>query len=556
MSRGAGLLFVSLFLSACASQAPPTGGPEDKTPPAVISAFPANNATDVPTDSRVVFTFSEKIKKPSAEGALFFSPEPEGKVRYSWRQHDLEIRFENPLKQDQTYVITVGTDVVDLRNNPLKHSHTLAFSTGPEIDRGEIRGRVIGENAGLASVWAYRIDSTFTDSTVITDRADYITRCGVDGSYALSYLSPGRYRVIAVNDLDKNRRYDPGKDPVGIAQADIDVADSTDAVPTMFFRLAKEDTAAFRMTDVSVADLNHVTLFFSQDLAKVDSVRFELSDSLTGDPVSIRNVYRFPNLRRALHLFTDTLKKDTQYRIGIQGLSDDYSDTLLVQTFFSSGNRTDNIRPAIRFIDPADGSRNVLPRAVVRLEFSEPVDMTVFEDRFHLQDSVLSIMPGKFVWDGPVRVSFAPSIPLLSRAAYRYGIQADSVFDFAGNSLGDSLFTFRFRTTNFDTLGSLSGQIEDDRFADSGGAYVVVLTHIASGAERRVTVARGTGFVLADLLPGKYLLSSFRDQDENGSYSHGRSIPVRFSERFTATADTVTVRKLWELSGTRVVYPR
>ncbi|MEW6061331.1 MAG: Ig-like domain-containing protein, partial [Bacteroidota bacterium] len=121
-------LFVPVALfSGCAGQRPPEGGPVDSTPPEIISVYPAPQTTHF-NDSKVVFEFSEYVDRRSVEEAIFISPSIEQK-EFKWSGTEVELYFLEELKKNTTYVITVGTDVRDVRaGNRMAKSYSLSFS--------------------------------------------------------------------------------------------------------------------------------------------------------------------------------------------------------------------------------------------------------------------------------------------------------------------------------------------------------------------------------------------------------------------------------------------
>jgi len=547
------LLFIFL---ACAAQRPPGGGPEDKESPTVVSTFPSNKETSVSIQTEITLTFSEKIKATEIEKNVFFSPPPEGDIDFSWDGTTLRIKTSEDLESDRTYVITIGTDLADLRGNSLRSSYTLAFSTGDEIDQGAVSGRVIGTDAGKASIWAFRLTEDFSDSTILSQPADYITRCGSDGRYVLSYLAAGTYRVFAVVDLDRDRLYAPSIDAVGFAAKDAVVADSSSRVKNIDFRLSMEDTTRFVLSEVAPIDLNHLSVSFSNALQSFELGGFSIADSLTGDSIRIRQAYSFPNVAGRLYFVTDTLNRNRTYRLQTPRIVNFFGDTISAETFFFSGDRKDDIRPSMRSVYPSDGQKNFRPDERIAIEFSEPPDTLSFQRGFFAEDSSGNRINGLLSWRGGVAVTFEPDGKFLSLADYRFVLQGDSIFDLFGNTLGDSAVTYQFRTANFDTLGTVTGSVVDDDSVDTEGLYFVSFRHVSTKKKVTTVVGQSKSFSVRHLFPGKYVVSSFKDRDSNQKYSFGRSIPFEFSERFTISPDTITVRKLWEVSGIRVIYPR
>ena len=123
-------LFVLTVLS-CAKQGFPPGGPVDKIPPSLVKSTPSQLAVNVPKKEPVVFEFSESMDTKSVEDNLFIVPIPSSWPEYEWKSKDKELilHFEQPFRENTTYVISVGSKACDLRRNQLEESIMLSFST-------------------------------------------------------------------------------------------------------------------------------------------------------------------------------------------------------------------------------------------------------------------------------------------------------------------------------------------------------------------------------------------------------------------------------------------
>ncbi|MDZ7344525.1 MAG: Ig-like domain-containing protein, partial [candidate division KSB1 bacterium] len=230
-----------ILIAACAREGLPPGGPEDRTPPQIIEAFPQQNATHVPLSTRLQFVFSEKVDRASFEQAFFISPTPRGKpLRFRWHGRRVEVVFPDSLRR-RTYVATIGTDVRDLRGNRMERAFSLAFSTGDRIDTGEIRGRIFHERPAGILMLAYLLETERAPDPA-QDEADYLTQVGKEGDFVLPYLSEGRYRVFALEDRNGNRLYNPGEEAIGVPTRDVVVDSSRLQHTELNFRLAIADT--------------------------------------------------------------------------------------------------------------------------------------------------------------------------------------------------------------------------------------------------------------------------------------------------------------------------
>ena len=133
LAAALGLLAAGLWASGCATPVAPQGGPVDRTPPRLVGSVPAADSTGVRTD-RVVLTFSEPVDAASLRRALAVVPEPSEPPRVQVSGRTATLTFADSLRPDQTIVLTLGSELQDLRQVRLQQPITLAFSTGETID--------------------------------------------------------------------------------------------------------------------------------------------------------------------------------------------------------------------------------------------------------------------------------------------------------------------------------------------------------------------------------------------------------------------------------------
>ena len=168
-----GLVFIA---AGCANQLPPPGGDVDKIPPEVVEMIPQNGTTNY-KENYVEFTFSEYVDKRSVQDAFFMSPNQEGKIEFDWSGKSVEVIFEDSLRKNTTFIITIGTEVKDLNNgNNMAGSVNLTFSTGDEIDFCSVEGRIYAKKPLGTMIFAYMLADTIPDPTV--QKPHYLTQTG------------------------------------------------------------------------------------------------------------------------------------------------------------------------------------------------------------------------------------------------------------------------------------------------------------------------------------------------------------------------------------------
>lgn len=542
----------------CARQGFPPGGPEDKTPPQIIATYPPPNSIEVDTQTVVELVFSERMTHASVEEAIFVTPYPGESLRFKWRNKKLTTAFPQTLRDNRTYVITVGSDAKDLRNNRMNTSTTLAFSTGAQLDIGTISGRVYG-NEGVEGIFIWAYDRSLQPSPdPKLQFADYITQSGVDGTYTLPYLAPGIYRVFAVMDKDRSQIYDPEYDALGIAAGDVLLGAEAPHFYNCDFRIAVRDTSAPRLDSATSADQQHLDVRFSERMQRSgldDPLNYRITDS-SGDTVMVINAYLDFGRASYLHLTTEAMHAQGAYTLTVLRAFDVAGlalDTAATTVAFSSAVQPDSIPARIISTAPSDSARAQPVGSIIEIIFSEAMDTASVRRSFALIDSLRATVDGIMRWDSPAKALFHPSQPLQSKMSYTFSLTTESVFDYFGNALYDSLVEKSFTTLNTDTLSAIRGFCSDDDSAALGKIFLHA-QQVTAGKLRYTAVLEAPGpYAFEDILPGIYIIDGFRDSDGNGEYSFGNPSPFIPAERFFVIPDSISVRSRWPNEGNDVM---
>lgn len=539
-----------LFGLSCANQGLPPGGPEDKTPPQIVGTVPEKNAIRVRRDTRIEFEFSEKIDSRSPTNSVFISPNPGKDVEIKVSGNRLRVSFPDSLRDGTTYTVTVGTEIKDLRGNALAESYTLGFSTGGEIDSREISGRVFAEKVNQVTVWGYILeDSGEIDPT--STAPTYLTQCNQKGEFRLANLAARTYRLFAVRDLNRDQRYNRGAEEIGITSSDVDLTGNTEAVTGKLFRMMSEDTSEVNILSLDQTDNRHMRVRFSRAVTMVSDIGGSVS-LLKGETnlVTVGDVI-YGSAGSEVWTVTTAARDSAGYVLRIFNLQDKNSRPLSDSVYFEFASVAvpDTTRPRIEGAIPPDSARTLGLTDPLRLHFTEGMDTTeALPVAALLQDSVRS---SSYIgrWLNPHEYLLQPDNSWNGKAWLQLKLNAEGCKDLAGNTLAMSKLNFAWRALNPDTLSSVSGLITD-RDSLAAGAFFLQLRQEGGGrtyeTEQRPDAA---GYVFEKILPGKYLLNGFRDEDGNRVYSFGSSFPFSPSERFFFAGDTILVRAKWPNEG-------
>jgi hypothetical protein len=542
------------LLVSCAGMSMPPGGPPDTTPPAVIRTEPDTMAVNVVT-SEVVLEFSEYVDRRSVEEAVFISPYTGG-VEFEWSGTSVAILPNEPLQDNRTYVITVGTDVVDRNGkNRMASGFTLAFSTGDSIDRGSISGRVVDEKPDGVLVFAYLLDARDPDTLNPGQvRPDYVMQTGKDGMFTLSNVALARYRLFAVRDQYRDFLYQTETDEFGVLGADLRLTPDAPVAGPVFFRLSREDTTRPFLTGATTSAPRTVTVRFSEpvDSLSLPTARFQLTDTIRNSVVE--GIAFAPDRSTSsggVLITSAPLDSGTTYRLTAQGIVDRAGnpvDSTWVECVATGGG--DSVAPGFMLAGSSDSLRGHPADRPLVLRFSEPVQRVRAAAGIALQDTHGTAVPFGVSWALDAECFLRPLRPLNERTRYTLRIQGDALEDYYGNRRGDSVLSLTVFTVDPRTTGVVEGRVTDPRDTARGEVRVIARPLAARTDGETVLTLPGPGPFRFDRLPeGKYQVWAYRDADSSGAFTPGHPFPWAPAERFAAYADTVKIRARWNVEG-------
>jgi hypothetical protein len=543
-----------ILLGGCAGQVAPSGGPPDTIPPLIIATSPDSNATHA-TPDRIELEFSEYVERRSVEDAIFISPDL-GKPEFDWSGTSVTIHFPERLRTNTTYVLTVGTDVVDIRaGNRMAHAFTLAFSTGDSIDRGSIGGRVFDEKPEGLMIFGYNLTGLQADTLDPTHtKPHYIVQTGKDGTFTLRNIARGTYRVVAVRDEYRNLLYDREIDQFGVTTFDPVITDDMPEVKGLAIRMAKEDTTRPFLASVAALDQRHLLVRFSEpvDTLAFPHTRFVLTDTASQTPTAISVQYQNMGNQALAHLETAELLDSTRtYRLTVRGISDfakNQLDTNNASSVFNGPSTPDTLKayPSVRGV--ADSGKGIATGRVFEMDFGRPVDLSGIMHATMLRDSTGRPLSIQVLPRTAAEVLVVPGAPLKSGSWYRLSVALDSLRDSRGTRYHDSIYTLRFQTIDTRTLGTIEGALGGD-VGDPGVVVSASMVNAPSPQKHSVRLKHAGKYLMGDLPEGRYAVEAFEDLDGDGRYHAGLPFPFAPSARFAVYPDTVRVRARWSVEG-------
>lgn len=541
---------MTLILSRCAVQRPPSGGPPDKTPPQVVSMFPRPDSTNVKQLSYLEIRFDETVDRTSLRNQVWMLPEPPGGFTLKWKGgKTLRIVLSDSLESNQTYLLTVGTGVKDIRGNELKAPIVLPFSTGSHLDKGEISGEVFGKNIKNVFVYAYRFTDSLPDSAIFRNKPRYSTQVNEKGGYFLRYLSPGHYRIFALDDQDHDRLYTLQTDRIGIPFRDITLDSMKHAYVDFNLILTREDTTAPVFYRAAAEHQHLIKLTFNEPVQMTDSFQISLQDSARGSALPVLDSEADAKEPSRLSVFTAD-QQETTYNGTLRGISDTTGNALREAVTFSvTGSvEPDTITPRLVSFTPGDNRKNVDYNTPVTLTFNQPVDSTGLRASFSFFKQDSTPVNGRWRFTSLLHPVFVPDTLLEKGTGYFFKLDLSGVKNLYGKGFGDSLHVHRFSTWDWADLGEIAGTVRSNN--PDWKRMIVTATPFTEGQKHySVRGEIGKAYQIPFVPGGIYKVGASVDVNENGMLDGGSTIPFRFAEPYLMFPDTVKVRKRWTTEG-------
>lgn len=536
--------FILLLINRCANQLPPGGGELDFVPPEITEVYPVDGTTNF-DDDYFEIEFSEYVDKRSFKDALFISPNIEGGLDYEWTGTSVSVEFLKPLDKDVTYTITVGTDLVDLNNkNRMKSSYTFSFSTGNEIDRGMISGRVYSDNTDGILIYAYKVDDG--EDTLFNRKPNYVTQTGKDGRFTLNGLGKAKYRLFAVKDEYRDLRYDLDQDLIGVPNQDIILNEIDAAFNGINFRMFKADTTAPRLLKAVMTDERHILLTVSESIDKESIMHnnFYIVDSTNNRQSDIKYVFKKPGKEEEI-----ILVPDAEYSINdaVFLFSKELKDTVNNIYFNDSVTLTVSDKPdtiPANIIATFPSSRNATVDVInteLKFSFDDAFSKMNIQNYITFTDTLNKDIPFKLSYDDDATIIISPINNLKAEKDYIINLNLIGFIDAAGNRQ-DSIYVFRFKTISGLDFTGVSGKILNVKQESNP---VLVLENAEDKNVEYQNRITSEDFNFERVTAGKYMLWCYFDADSNYQYSFGWPQPIKYSEKFSVYSDTLKLKPRW-----------
>lgn len=504
---------VVLILGSCATPSTPPGGPPDKQGPEIIRTEPETGTTNFARQS-IILHFSEFVRRSSLQEAIVIEPDIGISYNLDWGRKSVAIEFEEEIPDLTTLIVTIGTEFEDMNGNGLSSPKKIAVSTGPEIDKGKIFGKVINAQTGMGTkeqrVLLYR------EPFDLKEKASYIASTDTSGVFQFSYLREGKYKIFWVDDRNRNKIWEGEQEraqPFEKEFVELEKAGS-DTAGTVF--VTSVDTTKPALQGVGLFSSRRMRMRFSENIQLTDSVNIEVTDTLGGAFGEAIPFYIQPGEPYILFAQSEkSLSPSSSYRLGITGIIDEAGNPVSdgVPTFTGS---TQEDTTQQRIIE-RNNSVGYFPTDPLEITYAKSITEPVIRDS-------LKIVAGDTLLEDWPNVEIDQNIfRILPKKRWQDGMQYEvRVWD----PKVEDYRKFNPEFWHTSQMGALNVVMEDS-----------TAKNIRLRIENKESgIARDTTFVgqieIENLPPLDYKVTVYQDQNTNGMWDYGQVSPFKRPEPY------------------------
>jgi uncharacterized protein (DUF2141 family) len=478
---------------------------------------------------------------------------PEVKAEYDWNATTLSIEFIEPLRENTTYAINIGTDYSDYYNNSPEKAFSMIFSTGNKLDSGSISGMLSAEDTKGKFLFLYKLDGNETPN-ILEDKPDYFVNTGSSGEFRFVALKPGKYRLIAIDDKFQNKVYDDEVDAYGTALNDLTLTeDSLSISGIQIFLGPKNDFTPPKLLSANSNYAGTANLLFDESLDYNSILKENFSLAYNSSKVEVKNIGAQEQNTSEVLIVYDNNYIGKSLTLEIKSVTD------------STGNFISDTASSIEFA--VDSLFNEKEFIIDKTNLTDSTKNNVIPNLDSVTNSKFYFLkfnkiPDESSFKGAAKIINGDStiaLNLHSKNLSEYLFKSDKnlpdnkelviefntadIKDIWGNKLSkDTTYKTKFKTGFIPRYSKLAGKVEIRSNCDS--QLVVKAKNITDNSSYKSIVSDST-WSFEKVTAGKYIFTVFCDENKDEKYSFGSLDPFTFREPYSKSKE-YKVEENWE----------
>ena len=296
------LFFIFVFIAilvSCAKISSPSGGPKDRTPPVIVKSVPLNGSKNF-KGKKIEITFNEFVVLDNIADKFMLSPPVKKKPKVFIRGKNVDVEFEDNLKDSTTYTLYFQDAIKDLNEGNILLNYQFVLATGSVIDSLSVTGNIYkANNLEVPEKTLALMYRELADSAVKKHLPEYITRVDPTGYFRIDNVRPGTYRLFGLKDGDNSKNYNLPDEEFAFMDTTITVTSEKNYIPPP--KIVKDTTVVKKVAVKSGAAIRD-----SSKLKKTD-IKIPEPEPLIGE----YRLFQFLATKKA-HYLTES-KREQKY---------------------------------------------------------------------------------------------------------------------------------------------------------------------------------------------------------------------------------------------------
>ena len=526
-------IILSLIISSCSQQIPPTGGKKDIIAPTLVKSTPKNKQTKY-EGKTIDLEFDEYVVVEGLQQKLLITPDA-GEYDVKNRPTGLQLTFQKPLEKDRTYSLSFGDVVKDFsEKNPVKNLR-LVFSTGANIDSASVSGTVrdLQTNAPVleALVGLYKNSDTLNPEKM---KPTYFTRTDSAGLFSIENVQPNTYQLIALYDANRSLTYNMRGERIAFIRDSIVIKDSTQ-ISGVSLRLFLANRSPQKVKTTLPRNFYYTVVY---DRGFVDyKVKF---DSLS-EPLP-----HFRSSPTELRFYNIKNKKDTTFaRITLYdslGMAFEHAQKIKFREGKINVKNPETNRDVFEMsLKPAEG-QEIEPRQVLfKMTFNKPIAEARLNQIKLVSDStkVENLQPADFKWTNN-QTELSISHGYVATRELKLTLPKGTFFSVENDTLPEK--KYRLKPMEEENFGTLEGEVKNTK-----DNFIVEL--LDDKYELVKTIYNQKIFQFTYVKPATYFVRVIVDKNKNGKWDSGNFKTRELAEPIVFLTDAVKIKKNFVVSG-------
>ncbi|MDR9365276.1 MAG: Ig-like domain-containing protein [Balneolaceae bacterium] len=364
------LVLIVVMLKSCATPMGPSGGERDEEGPNIVGTEPENGTTNFSGDE-VTFEFDQFIERNSFRDNVTVEPDLGIEFEMDFGRKSATVEFLSPLPENTTIIVKVGTEVTDTDRNEMDAPFDLALSTGDVLDDATVTARLLNFQTGKGEK-GNRV-FLYPEPFDLTQRSRYVAETDTSGLIQFGYLGEGTYKAFLVNDVNRNRIWEPERENAQPFQSEIFELARDDSIDIGTLYIDSPDTLAPEVDGVGLLSQERLRLRASEEVIWEDDAEFILTDTLENEYTRAVPLYKSEQDPTVLFAQPFRALVDTmQFLIQANGVTDNAGNSLRIDVEPFIGSAQEDTT-ALETISHNSGS-GLFPDEALEVTYSTFID--------------------------------------------------------------------------------------------------------------------------------------------------------------------------------------